>query len=371
MKKRIFTIFAIALLLGVQGINAQALRIPQSQNLHNSVGRRLAATDINIEWSAPAVRGREGKIWGTPIAHYGYSVLGFGSNVESPWRAGADECTKISFSTDVTINGKMLPAGKYAFFIAVYEDSCVLIFNKNTASWGSYFYRKDLDVLHVKTVQKKNQQPLEERLAYRFENQTVNSVDVVLAWEYWKIPFSVQVDVKKTTLANIQAQMSGELGFDVPSLTAAANWCLQNEVNYEQALNWINSAIDPSLGGNRTFNSLSTKAQLLEKMGKGSESEVLMKEAVERGTAIELHQYGRQLLNQKKPQEAIRIFELNHKRHNGAWPTNVGMMRGYSALGDYKKALEYAKLALSQAPDDLNKQTINNAIKQLESGKAL
>ena len=96
-------------------IQAQGLRIPQNQNISNSVGRRLGVTEIDIKWNAPGVKGREGKIWGTTIAHYGFMVLGFGSNVESPWRAGADEGTTMSFSTDVRINGQPLAAGTYNF----------------------------------------------------------------------------------------------------------------------------------------------------------------------------------------------------------------------------------------------------------------
>ena len=126
-----FWLFLLFVLVNSNAISAQALRIPQNQNFPSKAGRRVGVTDIDIKWNAPGVKGREGKIWGTPVAYYGYSVLGFGSNVESPWRAGADECTTIAFSTDVTINGKALSAGNYAFFIAVYADSCVLIFNKN------------------------------------------------------------------------------------------------------------------------------------------------------------------------------------------------------------------------------------------------
>jgi tetratricopeptide (TPR) repeat protein len=335
------------------------------------VGRRVGVTEIEIKWNAPGVKGREGKIWGTDIAPYGFTVLGFGSNVESPWRAGADECTTMSFSTDVTINGKMLPAGKYAFFIAVYADSCVLIFNKNTKEWGSYFYDKDLDVLRVATVQKKNQPQMQERLAYQFDNQTDKSVEVALLWEYWKIPFTVEVDVKKTTLASIKSQMSGELGFDPPSLVAAASWCLQNDVNLPEALNWINSAVSPNLGGQSNFPALSTKARILDKMGKSAEAAEIMKGAIDKGSATELHFYARQLLNEKKTKEALAIFEANYKKNNGAWPTNAGLMRGYSAVGDLKKALEHAKMALNQAPDEASKRIISDAIKQLESGKAL
>lgn len=118
---------------------AQAIRIPQNTNFPSSVGRSVGVTDIEIKWNAPGVKGREGKIWGTDIAPFGFTVLGYGSNVESPWRAGADENTTISFSTDVRINGKALAAGKYGFHIALYADSVVLIFNKNTKGWEVIF----------------------------------------------------------------------------------------------------------------------------------------------------------------------------------------------------------------------------------------
>lgn len=350
---------------------SQAIRIPQNQNLRTRAGRTVGVTAIDISWNAPSVRGREGNIWGTSVVPFGFTVLGFGSNVESPWRAGADECTTMSFSTDVTINGQPLAAGKYAFFIAVYADSCVLIFNKNTSAWGSYFYDKSQDVLRVPTIQAKYQASSQELLTYTFDKQTNEGVEVALVWEKWKISFAVGVDTKKTVLADIKRQMSGALGFDPPSLATAANWCLQNNVNLEEALNWANSAVNPNLGGLKTFFALSTQSALLEKLGKKAEADETMKSALENASVIEMHQYGRQLLSQKKAKEAMAVFEQNYKKHNGAWPTNVGMMRGYSATGNLKKALEHAKAALLQAPDDINKKSLSDAIKKLEEGKTL
>lgn len=369
MKKSLF----ILLLSAVYSIPtySQALRIPQSTNQTRIAGARVGVTDIQINYNSPGVKGREGKIYGTDIVPYGYTVLGFGSNVASPWRAGADECTVMSFSTDVTINGKKLPAGKYAFFIAVYADSSVLIFNKNHDAWGSYFYRKELDVLHVSTIQKKNQPVMVERLAYHFANQADRSVDISLDWERWSFPIKVEVDLKTTVLEDIRRQMSGELGFDPPSLEAAAQWCVANDTNFEEALNWINSATNPQLGGRNTFGALSTRSRLLHKMGKEKEAADIMNTAMENATVMELHSYGRQLLNQKKLTEAMTVFQKNFDKHKGAWPTNAGLMRMYSAMGDYKKALQYAKVALAQAPDEQNKKFIEGAIKTLSEGKAL
>ena len=370
MFKSTFTLFC--LLLCALTTWSQGLELPNSgANLSCRAGRTIGMTDIDISWNAPGVKGREGKIWGTDVAYYGYQVLGFGSNGESPWRAGADESTTISFSTDVSVNGKPLAAGKYGFFIALYPDSCVLIFSKNTDGWGSYFYRPEWDVLRVSTIQQKNQPQSVERLAFTFADQTTNSVVVALGWERWRIPFTVTVDVDKTTLASIRRQMSGALGFDPPALQSAAQWCLSHNLNYEEALTWINTATDPSLGGLATFNVLSTKAGLLRKIGKNTEADQTMTAALDKATVLELHGYGRQLIGEKKNKEAMAIFEKNRQRHGEAWPVHVGLMRGYSANGDLKKALEHAKLALAQAPDEVNKRSLEGFVKTLSEGKAI
>ncbi len=151
----------------------------------------------------------------------------------------------------------------------------------------------------------------------------------------------------------------------------AATWCLQNNTNYEEALNWANSAVDPNLGGVRTFRALSTKAGLLTKLDRQSEADLLMKEALENATSVEMHGYGRQLLAQNKTKEAMEVFQKNYDKHKGAWPTNVGMMRGYAAMGNLKKAVEHAKLALANAPDEGNKQALRTAIQKLTEGKPL
>ena len=351
---------------------AQMLQLPDGGVNHKSkAGRRVGLTDIEVNWDAPGVKGREGNIWGTSTAPYGFTVLGFGSNVSSPWRAGANENTTISFSTDVTINGKPLAAGKYGFFIALYPDSCTLIFNRNTAGWGSYFYKSGLDVLRVTTHQQKDIKESRERLDYTFSNQTDRSVEVALEWEKWRIPFKVEVDLINTTLASIRTQLSGAMGFDPPGLEAAAAWCLQNNINIEEALDWINVVVDPTMGRVNSFHALSTKAGLLAKLNKKEEADKIMQAALENASVIEMHSYGRQLLAEKRTKEAMAVFEKNYKKNKGVWPTNGGMMRGYSAMGDLKKALEHAKIALTQSPNEENRKFIEQAIKTLESGKAL
>ena len=74
--------------------------------------KSIGLTDVTVNYDRPAVKGREGKIWGQ-LVHYGYKYQDFGTSKAAPWRAGANENTTITFSTDVKIEGKT--SKKYSF----------------------------------------------------------------------------------------------------------------------------------------------------------------------------------------------------------------------------------------------------------------
>ncbi len=140
-------------------------------------------------------------------------------------------------------------------------------------------------------------------------------------------------------------------------------------VNNEQALGWINVVVDPNMGRVNTFSALSTKAGLLAKLNKKDDADKIMQAALENATVLEMHGYGRQLLAEKKVKEAMVVFEKNHKKYKGAWPTNVGMVRGLSAIGRYNEALKYADAALADAPDQVNKDSLISMIAKLKAGQ--
>ena len=355
------------LLLGAFALQAQSITLPTGGgNQKRSTSQRIGITDVKISWDAPGVKGREGKIWGTQIAHYGFQNLGFGTAKESPWRAGANENVTVWFSTDVSIEGKPLAAGKYGFHIAVYADSCTLIFSKDNMAWGSYAYNLAQDALRV-TVRQQKDLPSREWLSYEFSDPTENSATVALEWERWRIPFKVSVDLQKTVVASLRRELQGSIGFYDENCFAAAQFCLDKNYNLEEALTWANLATTM----NGSFTNFSLKAQIEEKLGKTADAEKTMAGALDKATVQELHQYGRQLVSQKKAAKALEVFELNHKKNGDTWPVHVGLMRGYSANGNVKKALEHAQTALKQAPDDMNRKNLENYVKTLSEGKAL
>ncbi len=161
-----------------QQSNDKQVRVSPKAGVTQVVG----LTKINISYSRPGVKGRV--IWGKLVP---YNVV---------WRAGADEATKFTFSTDVKIDGKKLKAGSYSFFIIPSKNGeWTLIFNKIADQWGAFEYNISEDVLRFKVKPEKGN--FVEWLEYTFTRTSDNSAVIKLEWEKIKIPFTVEVDVPK------------------------------------------------------------------------------------------------------------------------------------------------------------------------------
>jgi hypothetical protein len=339
---------------------------PDGGNKKASVSEQIGIVKINISYNRPGVKGREGKIWNTPVAHYGFVDLGHGTSYAAPWRAGANENTTMSFSHPVKIEGNDLPAGTYGFFIALGETESTLIFSKINNSWGSFYYDSTQDALRVK-VKNETLDKSVEWLKYEFADETPNSAVIAMTWEKRRIPFKIEADVQKLQIASFKSEFRTTRSYD--DYIDAANYCIRNNIELEQALAWMDRAIYFRVMGVKNFQTLSTKAAVLMKMNKPDEARKVMEEAIPFGTVLEVHFYARTLLNQKQLQEAVKVFKMNYDKFPNVYTTNVGLGRAYSATGDYKKALQYIKAALPLAPDEVNKTSVTAMIQKLEEGK--
>ncbi len=364
--KRIFFVIAIAI-CSFSFAQRPLTTSPSGGNKKASVSERIGITDVTIHYDRPGVKGREGKIWGE-LVPVGFTDYGFGSSKAAPWRAGANECTTIEFSTDVKIEGKDLPAGKYGFFIAYDPNESTLIFSKNSNNWGSFYYDDKDDVLRIKIKPVATEKSI-EWLKYEFEKQTANSATIDLLWEKLSFSFKVEVDLNKTQVESFRNELRTDKGFFWLGWQTAAQWCADHNTNLEEALLWADTATNPNVLGNKNFISLSTKASVLAKLGRIEEAKAIMKEAVPMGNMNEIHQYGRFLLQQKKYKEALDVFQINFEKNPNQFTTLFGLARGYSGVSDYKKALEYAQKALPLAPIGINKSTVEKAIATLKEGK--
>ena len=346
---------------------------PDADNERSEVAQQIGMVRAAVEYHSPDVHGpngedRRGKIWGG-LVPWGIHDLGFNGR-KGPWRAGANENTVFSVSHPVLIEGKPLSAGRYGLHMLAGEGEWTIIFSKNSSSWGSFSYDQAEDALRV-TV-KPEKAPYREWLTYDFTDRRPDRATVALLWEELRVPFTITVpDPAGLYIDNMRLELRNAAGFRWQSWQAAAQYCLQQNRNLPEALTWAETAITLPGIGQTNFSTLSTKAQILAKMSRTEEAAAVMAKALDLpGTTVfEIHQYGRQLLAQGKPQEALAVFEKNAKRFGDTWPVHVGLARGYSATGDYKTALKHAELALPQAPDDINRKSLTDAVARLKQGQ--
>jgi hypothetical protein len=374
------TILAAALLALARPAAAQFPGItmpPSGGNQRAVVTQYIGPVSLTIDYHSPDVHGpsgedRTGKIWGG-LVPYGLTNLGFGTCGDGcPWRGGANENTVLAVSHDVEIDGKTLPAGSYGLHFIPGQDEWTVIFSKNSTSWGSFFYDPKEDALRVTARPAKSE--YHEWLTYEFVDRQPDRATVALKWENLQLPWTMRVpDINGVYVQAMRRELRSSPGFSWQNLNAAAQFCLQRKINLEEALGWAREAANPATVGQENFTTLTTLSQLLEANGKASEASQVLTRALDHPSAdpVSIHLYGRTLLAQKKASEAMKLFELNARRHPGVWPTEVGLMRGYAALGRTKEAIEHGRLAVKQAPDEANRKNIENMIKLLEQGKPI
>lgn len=357
---------------------SQTISLPPSgDNQRASVSQGIGLVTVTINYNSPNVHGpdgsdRTGHIWGE-LVHYGFIDQSFGTSKSSPWRAGSNENTTITFSHAVKINGQTLAAGTYGLFLDVEKDGpWNWIFSRNATSWGSYYYDAKEDALRAPTTPA--DAPFTEWLTYGFEDRQPNSTVAYLQWEKKRIPLKIEVpDVNEYYFTKLSQELRGNLGFDYNNLAAAAQFCVQNKFHLDQALIWAETAVSAPFIGDEQFNTLQAKAAVLRAMNRTAEAEATMTKAINHPTASvqAVHQYGRSLLAEGQSQKAFEVFKLNRERHpDDKFTTYVGLARGYTAIGDKKNAIKNWETAIKNLPENQvgNKPAYEAELKKLKGG---
>ncbi len=355
----------------------QITQPPSGGNQRAAVTQYMGLAAVTITYNSPDVtaangNSREGNIWGQ-LVPYGLSPNTFGTATEIPWRAGANENTVFTTTHNIEVQGEPLPAGSYGLHMIPQKTGpWTLIFNKETEAWGSYFYDPAADVLRVEVSPEET--TYHEWLTFEFEKRQLASCEAALIWEKLRIPFALSVpNTHALYVAQIKSDLASSTGFSWQAWNNAANFCLNQNYALEQGLAWAEHAVSGPFVGQANFTTLTTKASLLMALEREAEGLAIMKQAAQASGASvqQLHQLGRQLIGLDKKDLALEIFQLNAERHPNTWPVNVGLARGYSALGDYKKALKHAKLAQANVPegDTLNQGSLANMVEQLQKNE--
>jgi hypothetical protein len=343
--------------------NAQMDLPPSGGNPRAKVTEEVGITDITVRYSRPDVSGREGKIWGSLVPWgFGSDNLGVNKSI-SPWRTGANENTAITFEHDVKVQGRDVKAGTYGLFFAVWPDSATLILSNQSEAWGSFYYDSKNDALRV-PVKPVAVEKSQEWLTFEFIEQREKYCVIALKWEKLMIPFRVDVDVDNIVLARLRDQVTGQRGFNAALLLSAAQWCVNKNINLEEALQWSIRAANL-----RNYNALRNLAVAYEKLNRLPQADSVMKDALTMANPNQYVAYGRALITQKRNDKAMEVMLENQKKNGDVYLVNSGLVFGYSAKGDYKKAQAAAEKAMAQAPNDNAKKTIEGQITKLKEGK--
>lgn len=343
---------------------------PSGNNQKSEVAQYLGLVKVSISYSSPDVGGRE--IWGK-LVPYGLNNLNFGKSTDqnpSPWRAGANENTVITFSHDVQVEGKPIKAGSYGLHMIPGQEDWVVIFSSNSGAWGSFSYVPSEEVLRV-TV-KAVPCEFNEFLTYEFADRLQNSATARLKWEKLSVPFKISVpNGDDLYVQKLREEFTGiKAFFNWQNGVSAINFCANKKINLDEARGWAQGYIDRNI---KYFPIYQAKGNVLYAMNKTADADAVMKEAINLpdATAGQIVAYGRTLITQKREKDCMAVFETAFKRFPNVATSMVGMSRGYAANGDNKKALKFMQDALKAETNPQAKTNIDGMVKKLEKGEAI
>ncbi len=222
MKKLLLSLLVFTFIFSV---NAQVKTPAPSPS--SKLEQKVGLTDITIEYSRPGVKGRT--IFGN-LVPYG-----------KIWRTGANMRSKITFSTDATIDGQTLKAGSYSIFTIPNADSWEVIFYNDGEDYGT---PQEFKTEHIaaKTTAKVQSIPFNvETFTLDINSITNTSASLEFIWEktYVAVPFSLPTD--DAVLASIDNIMSGP---SVNDYFDSASYFFQEGKDINKAKEWINKAVE-------------------------------------------------------------------------------------------------------------------------------
>lgn len=308
--------------------NAQsALLVLPDMSQHARLTQRIGLTDLTVDYNRPLVAGR--KIFGA-LVPYG-----------EVWRAGANWNTTFQTTDSVTIDGHALPKGIYGLHIIPGESSWVVIFSRNSTSWGSFTYDSTEDALRV--VVKPQTIPHQEVLTDSFDDPTPSTVALTMRWANVAVALHIGVDVPRLVAQSLRRQLRGRVQTEWQAWADAANYLLENSLSPDEAL----ADATASIGIEDRFENEITKARALRALGRTAEAEATQAKALGMGDQRQVYTFARRLQRLGDQQAAIEIFRNDMRKHPGTVLSHQEGARVAVAEGNFEKAAAEVRLAIA------------------------
>lgn len=260
MKKIILSACAVFMLLTA---DAQTLRTP-APSTTQTIKQDFGLGTVELSYSRPNAKGR--KIYG--------DLVPFG-NV---WRTGANQATTLTFSDEVMIGDKKIPAGKYGLLSIPDKDKWILIISKQTNVTSPSAYKQEEDMVRVEAKPMKMDNKA-ETFTMQFADIKNTSCALHIMWDNTAVALPISTDVEKKVMAQIDQLMNKD---NKPYFNAAMYY-LDNGKDLNQALAWFDKAVEAQP---TAFWIHHQRANTLAKLGKKAEA----KAAAEKSKALATEQ---------------------------------------------------------------------------------
>lgn len=162
------------MLLGQQPSSVPGVRPSQ----HGSVTQHVAATTITVEYDRPVARGRD--LFGALVPY------------DRIWCPGANDCTTLTVSTAVKVEGQDLPAGTYTVWARPGAAKWTVILNRAHPVFHTrYESVADRDLLKLEITPRTGSHM--ETLAFYFPVVNGKHAELVLHWGTVVVPLAIDV----------------------------------------------------------------------------------------------------------------------------------------------------------------------------------
>lgn len=227
------------------------------------IEQRVGLTDVSVEYSRPGVRGR---------AIFG-DLVPFGKT----WRTGANSNTKVTFSSDVSIDGQTLNAGSYGLYTVPNENSWEVMFYSESDNSGVPRDWDDTKIVAKTSVEVYSMPMNVETFTITFDDVSGTSAVLGILWEKTYVGIKFEVPTDKLVSETIAAVMAASP--EAGDYYNAAIYYRQQDLDIKKANEWMEKAM--SLTEKPAFWQLRQQSLIYAKMGETEKAIVVAKKSLE------------------------------------------------------------------------------------------
>jgi hypothetical protein len=255
MKKTILALLSLALVFQT---NAQGLKTPSASSTQ-TVNQEFGLGNIELSYSRPNTKGRN--IFGGLVP---YGAI---------WRTGANYATTLTFSENVVIGGKNVPAGKYGLLTIPGAAEWTVIISKQLDVTSPAAYKQDMDLVRVNVPAVTLPFSIESFTIF-FERVKANSLELMIVWDKTSVSLPITQDIDATVMSQIDDLMTKD---NRPYFDAAVYY-IENNKDLAKASEWLDKAI---VENSSAFWIWYQKAKCLSMLGKKAEAKVASVKSME------------------------------------------------------------------------------------------